>query len=138
MIPIEIEGVAASEEFNLDLGWTSCGLFWTDQNRCPHPPMKARQICGNVTDVTGASIPNAEVRLSRANDKSNTMPEIRYGQGGDFSVPDLADGTYELFVRAPGFSPLRTTVQVRADRAASCAAPLRIELGVSGACSGIR
>src|SRR4051812_21204716 len=59
-------------------------------------------IRGHVTDPSGASVPSAEVTLSRANGSSRTaMTDVR----GVYQFGDVPPGAYTVRVAANGFTP---------------------------------
>ncbi len=59
-------------------------------------------LTGTVTDVSGATIPNASVQLT--NPATNEVLNSKSNSAGDFNFPELPVGTYKLLVSAPGFS----------------------------------
>lgn len=60
-------------------------------------------ISGTVLDATGALIPNANVSITRTQDRSTRT--VQSGSNGGFIAPNLDPGTYDLRVQAPGFAP---------------------------------
>ena len=58
-------------------------------------------ITGLITDSTGAVVPNAEVRARNVN--TGFMAATVSSSTGNYVVPNLAVGLYELTVEVPGF-----------------------------------
>ena len=59
-------------------------------------------ILGNVTDTSGASVPNARITIT--NTDRNTEQRVLTSNGtGDFSAPQLPIGHYSIRVEATGF-----------------------------------
>jgi outer membrane receptor protein involved in Fe transport len=83
-------------------------------------------ISGNVSDPSGAAIPDADiqVRLRGAAATAKTRTDTL----GDFRIAGLAAGTFELDVQREGFAPqtIRLTVKDRPP------APLHVELKLAG------
>ncbi len=135
-IAIEVRADAEAVELNLDLGSTSCGLYYTDASECAHPELKVDELCGRVADTTGAVIANAEIRLLENGDQPKLVEEV--DASGGFHLRSLGSGTYQLIVTAPGFSPLHTAVHYSAGTSTSCGRALRVRLGLGGACSSVQ
>jgi len=64
-------------------------------------------IVGSVTDGSGASIPGAQVKIT--NVSTSVVRETSTNQAGDYSVPTLQAGTYNVTVTATGFRPSEIT-----------------------------
>ena len=58
-------------------------------------------IVGQVTEASGAVIPNAGVNIK--NLATNAVRTVTTGASGEFNVPFLAAGRYTITVEAPGF-----------------------------------
>jgi len=58
-------------------------------------------LSGQVTDASGASIPNAAVSIS-SSERQTTM-KTNANSDGRYSFPNLPPGSYELSITAPGF-----------------------------------
>jgi hypothetical protein len=59
-------------------------------------------LSGTIVDATGAMIPGATVNISNA--ASGTTQSTQSKSKGEFSFEQLAPGTYQVKVSAPGFS----------------------------------
>jgi iron complex outermembrane receptor protein len=59
-------------------------------------------IIGTVTDQVGKAIPNATVEIR--NESTAATRSATADNDGKFAIPDLAVGTYSVYVAAPGFA----------------------------------
>jgi hypothetical protein len=83
-------------------------------------------LLGRVTDTTGAVLPNA--RISVLNTETNVHYDSVSNSSGDYLVPYLTPGTYQLKVDAPGFKAYqRAGIAIR--QASSITANVQMELG---------
>lgn len=86
------------------------------------------QIVGNVTDPSGASVPNAKVAVksvTTGNERSQTT-----GADGTFAVASLLPGDYDVTVDAQGFSTLKRRATVTVGMKVGL--DLRLEVGQAG------
>src|SRR5579864_742655 len=60
-----------------------------------------QQISGQVTDPTGAVLPNAMVTVS--DQGTGFSRNVKSNQNGNYVVPNLATGIYRVTCDAPGF-----------------------------------
>jgi len=71
-------------------------------------------IYGQVTDSTGASIPNASVTVTNVG--KGTSVQVTASQSGEYLVPHLIPDVYDIEASAPGFrSAANKGIQVSAD-----------------------
>src|SRR5438270_1319574 len=63
-------------------------------------------LSGVVSDPSGAAIPNAEVTLRST--RQNLTRTTRTASAGEYSIPALSPGTYELSVTGSGFVEQKT------------------------------
>ena len=59
-------------------------------------------ISGTVTDASGSSVPAAEVRVTAT--ETGIVRRVRSGNSGDYAIPNLPVGPYQLQVSKEGFS----------------------------------
>src|SRR5437764_2988400 len=59
-------------------------------------------ILGQVTDPSGAAIPNATVKATRID--TNSITEVKTSANGLYTIPFLNPGEYNVEVSAPGFN----------------------------------
>jgi hypothetical protein len=64
-------------------------------------------ILGTVTDSSGGAVPHAKVRIT--NTGTNIGSDIKANPDGNFELPYLNSGQYEVAVEAPGFKLFRQT-----------------------------
>ncbi len=79
----------------------------------------ASSVAGAVLDASGAVVPNA--RLTLAAVEGPVREQTLTGEAGEFSIPPVPPGAYQLFVEKPGFQRLARLVRI-AD------APVRLNL----------
>jgi hypothetical protein len=60
-------------------------------------------IVGQVTDATGAAVPDATVAITSR--ETGLRRSVRTGNEGRFNFPQLTPGTYSVRVEEPGFDP---------------------------------
>ncbi len=83
-------------------------------------------INGDVTDATGAAVPNATVRVRSVS--IGVERDTKTNESGSFSVPSLQGGDYEITVESTGFKTLvRSGVKLDTDQVANL--KLRLEVG---------
>lgn len=58
-------------------------------------------LTGHVTDSTGAIIPGAKITVTQT--QTGTVTNVTSNHAGDYTVPFLAPGTYNLVISATGF-----------------------------------
>lgn len=83
-------------------------------------------LLGQVTDATGAMVPNATVKATRV--ENNITTEVKTTANGFYTIPFLNPGEYTIEVSAAGFKMLKRTgiiLQV-ADKVEL---PVRLEVG---------
>src|ERR1700749_18485 len=69
------------------------------------------RISGQVTDSTGAVVPNATVNIE--NIATHVSRSLQTNSTGDYSAPSIDPGVYAITVEAPGFTKLvRERVQI--------------------------
>jgi hypothetical protein len=79
---------------------------------------------GQVTDQSGAAVPNASVTLTGPN---NAVKVAQTDSGGNYSVTGLAAGQYTVRVMAPGFTLFeKTAMDLDTGRATTLDVPLAI------------
>lgn len=64
-------------------------------------------ISGDVVDVAGAAVPQAHVVIR--NDETGSERKLVTAEGGTFSAPSVAVGTYTVSIARDGFEPLQRT-----------------------------
>jgi Carboxypeptidase regulatory-like domain len=69
-------------------------------------------ISGQVTDSTGAVLPN--VTVTAVNSGTNFSRSATTNDAGNFRIPDLPIGQYKITATAPGFKTAVQAAEVRA------------------------
>lgn len=88
--------------------------------------MNYATITGVVTDPAGAAVAGARVVVRHV--ETNTTREWATGESGEYTIPNLPPGVYELRVEQPGFRPYRLDgVILETGQTLRC--DVRLELG---------
>ena len=133
LIAVAIDPHAPTDHLDVDLGWTSCGLWYADRNQCSQGDLKIEQLSGQVLDASGAVIPDAKILLF---DSGGTLIERLQSDGaGKFTSPHSLAAAYELVVSRAGFTPLHRTVHAEPTGNSKSLSSLIVKLGVAGSCS---
>ncbi|HZE70212.1 MAG TPA: carboxypeptidase regulatory-like domain-containing protein [Pyrinomonadaceae bacterium] len=66
-----------------------------------HAQKTSGQVTGTVLDQNGAALPEAIVTITQTGTGQNR--EVRTNQDGNYTVPDLPNGTYRISASHPGF-----------------------------------
>lgn len=133
LIAVAVDQGALTDHLDVDLGWTSCGLWYADRSECPQSDLQIEQLSGQVLDASGAAIPDAKILLF---DTAETLVErLQSDSAGKFASPHSLAGTYHLVVSSAGFTPLRRTLHAEPTGNPSRLSALTVQLGVSGSCS---
>lgn len=132
-IPLAVDPRAAQPELDLEFGWTSCGVSYVSRHTCPASKLRRTSLRGQVLDASGASIPRATVLLFDS--ERRIAEQLTSDEAGRFASAKEFAGSYELVVSMEGFTTLRQPVQATRPQGEAPSAPLRIQLGVTGACS---
>jgi hypothetical protein len=85
-------------------------------------------IIGKITDGVGALIAGAEIKaVISSSDRAATSQAFRAisNNNGEFTIPSLPFGSYEVEVKAPGFKTLKEKVIVAGSQ------PIRIDLQIT-------
>ena len=82
-------------------------------------------IAGTVQDSSGASIANAEVRITNEGTKILERT-VTTGPDGSFTAPLLPVGTYSLAVTSAGFAPRDFTYSISFSKPSSVISPLNV------------
>jgi hypothetical protein len=130
---VAVDQGAPTDHLDVDLGWTSCGLWYADRSECPQSDVRIEQLSGQVLDAGDAAIPGAKILLF---DPAGTLVErLQSESAGKFTSAHSLAGTYQLVVSSAGFTPLRRTLRAEPTGNPSRLSALTVQLGVSGSCS---
>ena len=133
LIAVAVDSDAPTDHLDVDLGWTSCGLWYVDQSSCSQSSLHIERLSGQVLDFGGVAIADAGVFLFDRADE--LVDELRSDSSGKFASPQNWTGSFELVVTKDGFTPLRRTVEVEPTDASTGFSPLNLQLGFLGKCS---
>jgi hypothetical protein len=132
-IAVAVNRDAQADHLDLDLGWSSCGLYYANSSTCPQRDVRIGQFSGRVVDSSGAIIARARILLL---DPFGVLVEqLQSDNEGKFAASRALAGAYELVVSRLGFSPYRRTVHVEATAEPSRRSFFTVQLGVLGNCS---
>jgi hypothetical protein len=135
LIAIAVDPSANADGLDLDLGWTSCGLNYTDRNTCSQSELQAERLCGRVLDPSEATDSKVEILLFEAGEGHRLLERMETDERGRFTSPISRTGTYQLEIRSPGFSSLHEIVHLQPTREPTCGSPINVHLNILGACS---
>src|SRR5215472_8674646 len=85
-------------------------------------------ISGTVLDATGAVVPNARVTVT--NPDTNTAFSTTTAESGQYTVPNLSPGTYNLRVEKAGFK-VAVTTGMAIDAGANVRGDVSLEVGTA-------
>src|ERR1700683_4152305 len=83
--------------------WLSIGVLLAGLSCsvCSGQTLATSQVSGNVTDQSGAVIPNAKIQITRVD--TGVIHTTTTNSSGAYILPDLPAGNYSLQVTASGF-----------------------------------
>jgi len=120
------------DRLDLDLGWSSCGLYYAESSKCELSDFHSARLAGQVVDSGGAVIRHAKVLLI---DHDGALAEQMQDDGqGRFSSALSFAGTYQLVVSSEGFTPYRRTVHLEPTSDSGGSSSLTVQLGLRGNC----
>ena len=129
LIAVSVTPGAPAERLDVNIGMTSCGLYYADRSSCPPANAHLDRLGGHVVDVTGGAISNADLFLLDAG--GTLVQQARTDNTGSFASPRPPDGIYQLLVRSNGFSASHATLTFDSNGGNS---PLEFQLGINGQC----
>jgi len=132
-IVVEVNPNAPVDRLELFLGMTSCGLTHSDPSMCPRVELHLSRPHGSVSDISGASIPKADIALLDLMEQP--IERTRSNDAGAFDLDQSAPGDNHLVANQNGFAMLRTTVHLSPSGDLSAHDSIKIELGLAGSCS---
>src|SRR3954468_23397760 len=77
------------------------GLFWLGTGVLLLAQSVTATLVGTITDQLNATVPRATVALTTLG--TNVKRTVITNESGDFTIPGLAPGTYQLIASHPGF-----------------------------------
>src|ERR1700722_2930267 len=101
---------SATRAFTCLMAITVTAVFVVFTCKASYAQMDLAAITGTVMDNTGAVIPSCQVEVkSVATSASRTTPT---NAQGNYSIPSLLVGSYEITITAPGFQTVKSTVDL--------------------------
>lgn len=82
-------------------------------------------ISGEVTDSSGAAVDGAQVKVVDVS--TNATVTVTTSGAGNFNVPDLNPGNYEVTITGTGFTPFKFRALVEVSKDTHIKAPLAVE-----------
>jgi len=129
VITVEVNRNANAEGVDLNLGWTDCGMTYSQ--RRTYPELNTRSICGDVTDNYGAAIPAARVLLMSNEEEPQILESTQTDEHGHFALQEQREGTYQLVVKRDGyFSFLRVIHIEPTEKSRKCQNPISVLLAI--------
>jgi hypothetical protein len=102
-------------------------LFSASSNLAAQTAAVNGQIEGTVTDASGGTVPNADVKIT--NSDTGFAQSAKTNDSGFYRFPLLPLGSYRVAVTSPGFAPYE---QTGVTLSAGATATVNVSLGVSG------
>jgi hypothetical protein len=135
-IYVSVEPDARVDHLDLSLGWTSCGLHYSDGGKCEPSDLVLGQLSGEVIDPSGSGMRGAQVELT---DSSGAPVErLTSDASGRFSLSRPLDGVYAIAISAGGFTTYRGTVRLNPLNPRFRNSGMVAQLGIGGSCSAAR
>ena len=133
LIAVAVDPEVPTDHLDLDLGWSSCGLWVSDRSKCRQAELRTDRLSGRLHDVTEGAIPDADIVLLDPSGK--LVEELRSDRKGYFASPRQLAGTYQLVVIGTGFTPFRGILHAGPSTSPALHPALNVQLGIFGACS---
>jgi hypothetical protein len=126
-ITVEVKRNANAEGVDLNLGSTDCGMTYSQ--RRIYPELITENVCGDVADDYGASVPAARVLLMSNEKEPQIVESTQTDEQGHFVLQEQREGTYELVVKRDGFFPYLQVVHIEPTRdPPKCQKPISVRL----------
>jgi hypothetical protein len=134
LISIAVDPGAPERASKLDLNliWTSCGLMYMDQSRCPQPELHLKSLQGRAKGSIFGGHGWAEIVLLDATQAQ--VAHVRTDHDGNFSFSGLPVGTFELRIEGD-MTPVHTPIHIEP---AAEASSLEVRAGYLTSCSEVR
>ena len=86
-------------------------------------------IVGVVTDASGAVVPNAQITVVQGS--TNSSYKVESSSTGDFTLPNLPNGAYQVKAEKEGFKA-RITDNVSVSSGGTTRVEIALEVGAGG------
>ena len=133
-IAIRLSPDASSDRLEVAVGFSSCGIAYSETHECPADHLQASRLKGVVVDPAQAVIPHTTVRLLSSAETARNVEimSTKDDQKGEWQFAAVPPGDYRLQLTRSGFTPHTVPLTV------SLGAPsgdLHVTMGLMGSCS---
>ena len=111
LIAVAVDHFPPAHHLDLDLAWTSCGLWYSDASNCPQGDLHIGELSGRVLDTGGAAIAGASILLFDPTGK--LVKRLQSDRTGTFASNHPLAGTYQLVVSHCSFASSRVFLLLR-------------------------
>ncbi len=132
-IAVDPAAPARADKLDLNLTWTSCGLWYTDQLQCPQVELHVKKLEGHATGSMGRAPQRLEIVLLDAT--QSQVAHVNTDTYGNFSFPGHLVGTFELRIDGGGVTPVHTPLHIEPTAGDSS---LEIQAGYGVGCSTVQ
>ena len=130
---VSVDRSAPAEQLDIDIGWSSCGLYYSDTSTCPQSDLQTGEVGGRVVDSGGGVISRARILL--VDPAGTVVQRLESDDAGRYASSGSLAGTYQLVVSSTGFTPYRRTVHVKPAPDPAHRSLIIVQLGALGRCS---
>jgi hypothetical protein len=125
-MPVSLDPQAKQDVLNVDMGWSSCGLDYAEQEQ--QTEIRTSKICGDVADSAGVGIFDVQILLLGTGEDAQVVDQTT-AKNGRFTLQEQHKGSYQLLVKSVGFQPFLAPIRLQgANQSKSCQQPIHIRL----------
>jgi hypothetical protein len=127
-VAVDPTAPARADKLDLNLTWTSCGLMYMDQSKCPQLDLYVKKLQGHMSRS-----PRVEIVLRDA--AQNLIAHVNTDPDGNFSFPGPLAGTFDLRIDGGAITPVHTQLHIDPTAPGSS---LEIQRGSLTSCTAVR